>query len=115
MPERVLTLAPADVVLKRVAAELGAAASELAAVEAHVAALIGHGLVDLAETEQLQALDRINQQLRALEAFLYAAAPLAEDRIDLTSALRSVSLERVRSRLAGSTSHATAPSAPELW
>jgi hypothetical protein len=115
MAERILFLAPADIVLKRVAAELGAAAADLAAVEAHVAALVGHGLSDHADAENLQALDRVNQQLRVLEAFLYAAAPLAQERMDLTDALHRVWLDGVRDRLAGHAPSCEPAPVPEFW
>jgi len=52
-----------DVVMKRIAGEIGSAADELADVEAHVAAMIG-GAAPTNGFERLQSLDRLGQQLR---------------------------------------------------
>lgn len=101
-----------DVVMQRVAAELGSAAKDLAALEGEVAALIGEANVE--GMLRLQALDRINQQLQVLETFMRAATPCQCGRIDIEQALDRVWLEAVRKRLGGGTL-ATAMAEPELW
>lgn len=104
-----------DVVMKRIAVEIGSAADELADVEAHVAAMVG-GAAPTNGFERLQALDRLGQQLRTLEAFLSAAAPCECGRLDIESALDRVWLEGVRKRLGGGRTHTPAIAAePELW
>ncbi|MFT3722234.1 MAG: hypothetical protein QM773_01515 [Hyphomonadaceae bacterium] len=101
-----------DVVMQRVAGELGSAANDLAALESDVASLIGGANVE--GMLRLQALDRIGQQLRVLEAFMSAAAPCQCGRIDIEPALDRVWLEAVRKRLGGGTL-AAAVAEPELW
>ncbi len=101
-----------DVVMQRVAAELGSAARDLAGLEGEVAALIGEANVE--GMLRLQALDRINQQLQVLETFLRTAAPCQCGRIDIEPALDHVWLEAVRKRLGGGTL-AAAAAEPELW
>ena len=104
-----------DVVMQRIAVEIGSAADELAGVEAHVAAMIG-GSAPTDGYERLQALDRLGQQLRTIEVFLSAAAPCKCGRLDIETALDSVWLESVRRRLAGGRTQAPAvPAEPELW
>jgi hypothetical protein len=104
-----------DVVMQRLAAEIGSAANDLADVEAQVAAMVGGA--PLTGVERLQALDRLGQQLRALEAFLHAATLCACGRIDIETALDRVWLEGVRKRLGGGRTHAheKAVAEPELW
>jgi hypothetical protein len=104
-----------DVVMQRLATEIGSAADELAGVEAHVAALVG-GSAPTDGYERLQSLDRLGQQLRTLEAFLSAAAPCECGRLDIEAALDTVWLESVRKRLGGGRTPApAAPAEPELW
>jgi hypothetical protein len=109
-----------EVVMQRIAVELGDAACELAAVEGAIAGLIESR--DLpADLDHFQALDRIGQKLRTLEAFLLAASSCSCGRIDVEAALDEVWLEQVRSRLSGAPSvcvHAAVPAEPvdvELW
>ncbi len=106
------TCEPVDVVMQRVAVELGSAARDLAALEGEVAALIGEANVE--GMLRLQALDRINQQLQVLEAFMRAAATCQCGGVDIEPALDRVWLEAVRKRLGGGTL-AVAASEPELW
>jgi len=89
-----------ETVMQRVAVELGAAACELVAVESAIASLIESGVLPPG-LDQLQALDRVGQQLRTLEAFLHAASSCACGRIDVEPALEEVWLEQVRNRLRG--------------
>jgi hypothetical protein len=106
-----------ETVMQRVAVELGAAACELEAVEGAVSGLIESGVLP-ANVDQFQALDRIGQQLRALEAFLHATASCSCGRIDVEPALEEVWLEQVRSRLSGAPAAAVATAAAvevELW
>lgn len=104
-----------DVVMQRIAAEIGSAADELAGVEAHVAALVG-GSAPTDGYERLQALDRLGQQLRTLEAFLSAAAPCECGRLDIETALDRVWLESVRKRLGGGRAQTQVlATEPELW
>lgn len=93
--------APAATVLRRVASEIGAAADGLALIETQVAALAAAAAVGGDAVEKLQMLDRLTQQMRAVEAFLCAASMDAGGEIALAAALDSVLLEGVRSRLAG--------------
>lgn len=104
-----------DVVMQRIAAEIGSAADALAVVEADVAAIIGGAkLTD--GFERLQALDHLGQQLRTLETFLSAAAPCECGKLDIETALDRVWLEGVRKRLGGGRIEAQAePAEPELW
>ncbi|HVY87742.1 MAG TPA: hypothetical protein VG942_02685 [Hyphomonadaceae bacterium] len=110
------TCEPATTVFQRVAAELGAAAYDLSRVETHVAVL-AENRVAPASVEQLQALDRIGQQLRVLEAFLVSASTCRCGRIDIDQALGEVWLEAVRKRLGGGHGMAAeaASAEPELW
>lgn len=109
------TCEPMSIVLERIAVEVGSTADELAHVETHVAAMI-EGAGPAEGFEQLQALDRLGQQLRAIEAFLSAATSCECGRVNIEAALDSVSLEGVRKRLGGGrTPVATAASEPELW
>jgi hypothetical protein len=103
-----------DVVMQRIAAEIGSAADDLAAVEAHVAAAVG-GAVTAGGLVQLQSLDRLGQQLRTLEAFLSAAGSCRCGRIDIDRALDRVWLEGVRKRLGGGRAPEPAATEPELW
>ena len=106
------TCEPVDVMMTRVAGELNSAANDLAALEGEVAALIGEANVE--GMLRLQALDRIGQQLRVLEAFLTTATPCQCGRIDIEQALDRVWLEAVRKRLGGGVL-AAAAAEPELW
>jgi hypothetical protein len=115
MSEPAIVITPVDTVLQRVASELGTAASEIADLEARLAGLIGSGHGDVAEIEQLQALDRLGQQLRVLELFLYSAAPRSTGRVDLAPALEYVWLEGVRARLSGVAAAPAAGCDAELW
>ena len=104
-----------DVVMQRIAAEIGSAADTLAVVEADVAAMVS-GVKPAEGFERLQALDHLGQQLRTLEAFLYAAASCECGRLDIETALDHVWLEGVRKRLGGGRVAApAAPAEPELW
>ena len=107
--------APAREVLRRVASEVGAAAEALALVEAQVAALMAVVSPGDGAVEKLQALDRLTQQMRAVEVFLCAAAMDAEGELALAPALDAVLLEGVRARLAGQGEAAPVPSDVELW
>ena len=89
-----------ETVMQRVAVELGEAACELAAVESVIAGLIESRALP-ASLDQLQAIDRIGQRLRTLEAFLQAASSCSCGRIDVAPALEEVWLEQVRNRLRG--------------
>lgn len=106
--------APAREVLRRVASEVGAAAEGLSLIEAQVAALLTASKPGADTLEKLQALDRLTQQMRAVEVFLCAAAMDAEGDVALAAALDSVLLEGVRARLAGE-QEAAAADEPELW
>lgn len=106
--------APAADVLRRVASEVGAAAEGLALIEMQVAALLGATAAREFAAEKLQELDRLTQQMRAVEVFLCAAAMDADGEVSLASALDSVLLEAVRARLAGETHAQSAPEV-ELW
>lgn len=106
--------APAADVLRRVASEVGAAAEGLALVEVQVAALLGATAARGFAAEKLQELDRLTQQMRAIEVFLCAAAMDADGEVSLASALDSVLLEAVRARLAGESQAQAAPDV-ELW
>ena len=109
------TCEPATTVFQRVAAELGRAAEDLSRVETHVAILAANRTAPSC-LEQLQALDRIGQQLRVLEAFLVAVGTCRCGRVDIDQALQEVWLEAVRKRLGGGEASETAASAePELW
>jgi hypothetical protein len=106
--------APAAEVLRRVASEVGAAAEGLALVEAQVSALLtaaGPGPA----AEKLQALDKLTQQMRAIEVFLCAAAMDARGELALSAALDSVLLESVRARLAGEAETSPTAPEPEFW
>jgi hypothetical protein len=110
------TCEPASVVFQRVAAELRIAADALTQVEDHVSLLAAdRALPD--SVEQLQAIDRIGQQLRALEDFLDAAGQCRCGRIEIDFALGEVRLEAVRMRLSGERPPAAAMASaePELW
>ena len=107
--------APIDAVLTRVAHELGAAACELAGLEACLAASMGDGRGAASGIEQLQGLDAIGQRLRALETFLFAAAPRTFGLTDLVTALDHVLLEGVRARLAGGEAPVAFSGEAELW
>lgn len=106
--------APAAEVLRRVASEVGAAAEGLALVELQVAALLGATAARDFAAEKLQELDRLTQQMRAIEVFLCAAAVDAEGKVSLASALDSVLLEAVRARLAGENQVSATPDI-EIW
>jgi len=106
--------APAAEVLRRVASEVGAAAEGLALIEMQVAALLGVTAAQGFAAEKLQELDRLTQQMRAVEVFLCAAAMDADGEVSLASALDSVLLEAVRARLAGQAQ--TQPASDiEIW
>jgi hypothetical protein len=106
--------APAGEVLRRVASEVGAVAEGLALIETHIAALLGAAAARGFAAEKLQELDRLTQEMRAIEVFLSAAAIDAGGEIAFASALDTILLERMRARLAGET---FAPAAAEidLW
>lgn len=106
--------APARDVLRRVASEVGAAAEGLALIEAQVAALVTAAAPGGDAVEKLQALDRLTQQMRAVEVFLCAAAMDAEGEVALAAALDSVLLESVRTRLSGAEETLPAEDV-ELW
>ena len=110
------TCEPATTVFQRVAAELGLAAADLARVETHVAILAANRTAP-ASLEQLQALDRIGQQLRVLEAFLVMAGTCRCGRVDIDQALQEVWLEAVRKRLGGGHASEAAPASaePDVW
>ena len=57
-----------DVILHRISAEIGSTADDLQEIEGQVASIIGGTNVD--SLERLQSLDRLGQQLRALQDFL---------------------------------------------
>ena len=115
MRESPTSHAPIDAVLTRVAHELGAAACELAELEAGLAAGFVEGRGAASGVEQLQGLDAIGQRLRALETFLFAAAPRTFGLTDLLSALDHVRLEGVRARLAGGEAPIAFSGEAELW
>lgn len=102
-------------VLRRVASEVGAAAEALAAVEAQVAALVAVVAPGEGAVEKLQTLDRLTQQMRAVEVFLCAAAMDAEGELALAPALDAVLLESVRARLAGRDEGTPPPADIEFW
>lgn len=103
------------IVLERIAVEVGSTADELGHIETHVATMI-EGARPADGFEQLQALDRLGQQLRAIEAFLSAATSCECGRVNIEAALDSVSLESVRKRLGGGYAPVeTTASEPELW
>lgn len=120
MCEPALLSTPVETVLQRVASELGSAASELADIEARLAAMIGSGFGEAADFEQLQTLDRLGQQMRVLELFLCTAAAHAPGEMDLTQSLSFVWLESVRQRLGGAPASVAAAAVAgaddaELW
>lgn len=106
--------APAREVLRRVASEVGAAAEALSLMEAHVSALMAAAAPGGDALEKLQTLDRLTQQMRAVEVFLCAAAMDAQGELSLAAALDSVLLEGVRARLAGEGEKAPTHDV-ELW
>jgi hypothetical protein len=105
---------PFETVMLRVAAELGAVANDLAGVENRVATILQGAPDRKNDVAQLQSLDRIGQQLRALEAFLASACTCRCGCVDVMRALGDVRLESVRARLAGETP-AAAGGEVELW
>lgn len=107
------TCEPVSVVMQRIAAEIGSAADDLAAIEADVAATIGGAAAG--GSERLQSLDRLGQQLRTLEAFLSATASCKCGGVDIEAALDRVWLEAVRKRLGGGVSATAEVAEPELW
>jgi hypothetical protein len=109
------TCEPAEIVLHRIAEEIGSVATGLSAVETHVSNLIGAAAAPVKDLEQLQALDRLGQHLRVLEAFLFAAGRCDCGRVDVDAALDSVWLEGVRIRLGGGRTSASMPAEPDLW
>lgn len=109
------TCEPIGIVMERVAVEVGSTANELAHIESHVATMI-EGAAPEDGVEQLQALDRLGQQLRAIEAFLSAATSCECGGVNIEAALDSVTLEGVRKRLGGGRTPVEAvASEPELW
>ncbi len=101
--------------MQRIAAEIGSAADDLAGVEAQVASA-GERSGPTDGYERLQALDRLGQQLRTLEAFLARPSP----------ASAGASISKRRSTASGSKRCASASAAvarrrtsvaaePELW
>ena len=68
-----------------------------------------------AAAEKLQALDKLTQQMRAIEVFLCAAAMDARGELALSAALDSVLLESVRARLAGESEAPAAQTDVEFW
>lgn len=106
--------APAGEVLRRVASEVGAVAQGLALIETHIAALLGAAAARGFAAEKLQELDRLTQEMRAIEVFLAAAAIDAGGEIAFAAALDTVLLERTRARLAGEVI-AARPDEIELW
>lgn len=106
--------APAATVLRRVASEIGAAADGLVLIETQIAALAAAASVGGDAVEKLQMLDRLTQQMRAIEAFLCAASMDAGGEIALAAALDSVLLEGVRARLAGESAPAAGDDV-EVW
>jgi hypothetical protein len=104
-----------ETVMRRVAGEITAAANDLDRVEACVAGMVEAGQPGAADVVQLQALDRVGQQLRALATFLNSALPCSCGRIDVQLALGDVRLEAVRARLGGGLHGASAAGEAELW
>jgi hypothetical protein len=107
------TCEPVEVVLQRLAFEIGSAADDLQALEGQVASMLGGAPAE--GMERLQSLDRLGQHLRTLEAFLTAAKPCECGRLDIESALDQVWLEGVRKRLGGGRAQAVVTAEPELW
>ncbi len=108
------TCEPVSVVMQRIAAEIGSAADDLAAIESDVATMVS-GTPTNSGFERLQSLDRLGQQLRTLEAFLSATASCQCGGVDIETALDRVWLESVRKRLGGGMSASAAAAEPELW
>ena len=103
-----------ETVMLRIAAEIGIAASDLAAVETQVVDALTTGSAS-ANLDQLQSIDRIGQQLRTLEAFLEGAGLCRCGRIDVERGLDEVWLEGVRARLGGSPVSAAPAGEVEVW
>jgi hypothetical protein len=110
------TCEPLDIVMQRVAAEVSYAADELSGIESDVADLVSGRALPQAN-ERLQTLDRLVQQLRALDVFLRSAGPCDCGRIDIENALDRVWLETMRKRLGGASPVAREAGAaePDLW
>lgn len=106
--------APARDVLRRVASEVGEAAEGLVLLEAQVAALLT-AVAPGEAAEKLQVLDRLTQQMRAVEVFLTAVAMDAGGDVSLGEALDTVLLESVRTRLAGGPAQAAPVDDVEFW
>jgi hypothetical protein len=107
-----------DTVLKRVAVEIRSAADDLSAIEADVAEAVSCAPARPERFERLQSLDRLVQQLRALDVFLATAAPCECGRIDIETALDRVWLETMRKRLGGgrpTTTPLLAATEPDFW
>jgi hypothetical protein len=102
-----------DVILHRISTEIGSTADDLQEIEGQVASIIGGTNVD--SLERLQSLDRLGQQLRALQDFLAAAKPCECGRVDIEAALERIPLEGVRKRLGGGRAQPAAAVEPELW
>lgn len=110
------TCEPIGIVMSRVAAEVSSAADELAGIEADIADLAS-GSASPRAHERLQAVDRLVQQLRALDIFLRHAKTCDCGRVDIDVGLDQVWLETMRRRLGGAAYVApeTAASEPDLW
>ncbi|SUS03264.1 conserved hypothetical protein [uncultured Defluviicoccus sp.] len=106
---------PTSVLLQRLAAEIGAAADDLSALENGVASLIGVGSAPVEDVAPLQALDRIGQQLRTLEMFLEAVTAGRCGCVDVEAALSGIRLEAVRARLGGEERVAAPAGDVDIW
>jgi hypothetical protein len=103
-----------ETVMLRVAAEIGVAARDLAAVESQVVDALAKRSAS-ANLDQLQSIDRIGQQLRTLEAFLEGAGMCRCGRVDVERGLDEVWLESVRARLGGVPVSVAPAGEVEVW
>jgi hypothetical protein len=103
---------PIDLLLRRVASELGAAAEGLAQLEVQVV-LLTEASTDC-DSMALQSLDRLTQHVRAIADFLHDASMGALGAVAIGEALSCVPLAELKDQLAGA-SASLAPAETEFW